>query len=191
MSRGRGPPSAPDPRGGEMWQPDPAWSRLGGGMGSSTEGVWLAAENGRDVVLKRLTAPRRGDPGELDNPRHFAYWRRAAEVDGSGLVAATPGLGPPARCGWRRTRRGRPWSRSTWPAPRPPACSSPGRWASSPPATCATPAGWPGTSCVTGSGAWSTRAAGTPWSAPPWRTSPTTSGEPGRPTWSGSRRCPR
>jgi hypothetical protein len=71
-----------------MWQPEPGWQRLASGLGASTAGVWLAG----DRVVKRLTAPLPGDPGELSDPRHFAYWRRSAEVAVSGVVAATPGL---------------------------------------------------------------------------------------------------
>jgi hypothetical protein len=57
--------------------------------------VWLAG----DQVVKRFTAPDAGDPGELSDPRHFAYWRRAAEVALSGVVTDTPGLraGPATR----------------------------------------------------------------------------------------------
>jgi hypothetical protein len=71
-----------------MWQPEPGWQRLTAGLGSSTAGVWLAG----DQVVKRLSAPVPGDPGELSNPRHFAYWRRSAEVALSGVVSRTPGL---------------------------------------------------------------------------------------------------
>lgn len=78
-----------------MWQPDPAWTRAPGAMGSSTAGVWLAELDGRPVVVKRLVAPRRHDPGELSDPRHCAYWRRAAEVDLCGLVLGTDGLCSP------------------------------------------------------------------------------------------------
>ena len=75
-----------------MWQPDPAWQPLPGGMGPSTVGVWSAWEAGRQVVVKRLEAPTAADPGELSSPRHFAYWRRASDVALSGIVVDTPGL---------------------------------------------------------------------------------------------------
>ena len=71
-----------------MWQPEPGWRRLPGGLGTATVGVWLAG----DRVVKRLSAPRHGDPAELSWPRHFAYWRRAAEVALSGVVERTTGL---------------------------------------------------------------------------------------------------
>ena len=71
-----------------MWQPEPGWQRLAAGPGESTTGVWLAG----DQVVKRLGAPVHGDPGELSDPRHFAYWRRSAEVALSGVVADTPGV---------------------------------------------------------------------------------------------------
>ncbi|MFZ2501672.1 MAG: phosphotransferase [Nocardioides sp.] len=75
-----------------MWQPDPAWTALPGGMGPSTVGVWSAVEGGREVVVKRLEAPAAHDPAELSHPRHFAYWRRASDVALSGIVVDTPGL---------------------------------------------------------------------------------------------------
>jgi len=71
-----------------MWQPEPGWQRLAAGLGSSTAGVWLAG----DRVVKRLIAPLPGDPVELSDPRHFAWWRRPADVALSGAVEATPGL---------------------------------------------------------------------------------------------------
>lgn len=75
-----------------MWQPEPGWQRLSGGMGASTFGVWLAG----DQVVKRIQAPLPGEPGGLSDPRHFAYWRRAAEVAESGIVDDTVGLRSPA-----------------------------------------------------------------------------------------------
>jgi len=71
-----------------MWQPEPGWQQLAAGSGLSTAGVWLAG----DQVVKRLTAPLPGDPGELSDPTHFAYWRRPVDVASSGAVEATPGL---------------------------------------------------------------------------------------------------
>jgi hypothetical protein len=71
-----------------MWQPEPGWQVLTDGRGISTAGVWLAG----DQVVKRLTAPLPGDPKELCDPQHFAFWRRSAEVALSGLVSTTPGL---------------------------------------------------------------------------------------------------
>lgn len=71
-----------------MWQPEPGWQLLTAGLGASTAGVWLSG----DQVVKRFAAPVPGDPGEFSDPRHFAYWRRAAEVALSGVVATTPGL---------------------------------------------------------------------------------------------------
>src|SRR3546814_10067559 len=65
-----------------MWEPEPGWQRLSGGMGASTVGVW---RNG-DRVAKRIEAPLRGDPADLSDPAHFAWWRRAAEVAACGLV---------------------------------------------------------------------------------------------------------
>jgi hypothetical protein len=66
-----------------------------GGTGTSTIGVWRAVLGERPVAVKRLAAPAEHDPAELSDPRHFAYWRRAADVATSGIVAATPGLRGP------------------------------------------------------------------------------------------------
>jgi Phosphotransferase enzyme family len=82
-----------------MWQPEPEWRPLPGGMGPSTVGVWLAPGKGADVVVKRLEAPAVGDPTELSNPRHFAYWRRASDVALSGVVVDAPGLRSPRLVG--------------------------------------------------------------------------------------------
>jgi hypothetical protein len=59
--------------------------------------VWRTVLGDQPVVVKRLAAPREGDPAELSDPRHFAYWRRAADVVTAGLADATPGLRAPAR----------------------------------------------------------------------------------------------
>lgn len=75
-----------------MWQPDPAWHPLPGSTGSSTVGVWRTALGGVPVAVKRLAAPLEHEPAELNEPGHFAYWRRAADVEISGVVAQTPGL---------------------------------------------------------------------------------------------------
>ncbi|KQY64375.1 MULTISPECIES: phosphotransferase [unclassified Nocardioides] len=71
-----------------MWQPEPGWQPVPGGMGTSTVGVWRCG----DQVVKRLQAPLPGDPGELSDRSHFAWWRRPAEVATSGVVDETPGL---------------------------------------------------------------------------------------------------
>jgi hypothetical protein len=78
-----------------MWQPQPGWHPLPGGTGASTVGVWRAVIDERAVAVKRIAAPGPDDPAELSDPRHFAYWRRAADVVTSGIVAATPGLRGP------------------------------------------------------------------------------------------------
>jgi hypothetical protein len=57
--------------------------------------VWRTVLGGQAVVVKRLAAPVPGDPAELSEPRHFAYWRRAADVVTAGLVDDTPGLRRP------------------------------------------------------------------------------------------------
>lgn len=74
-----------------MWQPEPGWQRLPG-AGPSTLGVWGAREGDLDVVVKRLVAPGPHDPPECRRPDHPAYWRRAADVATTGVVARTPGL---------------------------------------------------------------------------------------------------
>jgi hypothetical protein len=78
-----------------MWQPQPGWHPLPGGSGGSTVGVWRTVLGDQAVVVKRIAAPVEGDPPELSNPRHFAYWRRAADVITSDVVLATPGLRAP------------------------------------------------------------------------------------------------
>ncbi len=75
-----------------MWEPEPEWLALPGGAGPSTLGVWRAALGDQPVVIKRLAAPRPRDPDEFSDPRHFAYWRREADVLSTGIVAGTSGL---------------------------------------------------------------------------------------------------
>ena len=79
-----------------MWQPQPGWVALRAGSGGSTVGVWRTALGDQAVVVKRLAAPLEGDPPELSSPRHFAYWRRPADVVTAGLAVDTPGLRAPA-----------------------------------------------------------------------------------------------
>lgn len=78
-----------------MWQPEPGWLLVPGGTGTSTVGVWRTVRDDRPVVVKRILAPSEHDPAELSDPRHFAYWRRAADVVISGAVVTTPGLRGP------------------------------------------------------------------------------------------------
>jgi hypothetical protein len=63
-----------------------------GGTGTSTVGLWRASIGDRAVVVKRLAAPDRRDPPELSDPRHFAYWRREADVASFGLLDGAPGV---------------------------------------------------------------------------------------------------
>jgi hypothetical protein len=79
-----------------MWQPEPGWHALPGGSGTSTVGVWRTVLGGRPVVVKRLGAPTVHDPAELSDPRHFAYWRRPADVVTAGLALETDGLRAPS-----------------------------------------------------------------------------------------------
>jgi hypothetical protein len=79
-----------------MWQPEPGWHPLPGGGGASTVGVWRTVLGDRPVAVKRLARPQPGDPAELSDPRHFAYWRRPADVQATDEVTATPGLRGPA-----------------------------------------------------------------------------------------------
>src|SRR4051812_10323145 len=78
-----------------MWQPDPAWHPLPGGMGTSTLGLWRAVIGDQPVVVKRLVPPTDDDPPELADPRHFAYWRRPADAATSGSLDTSPGLRGP------------------------------------------------------------------------------------------------
>lgn len=80
-----------------MWQPHPGWHPLPGGSSPSTLGVWRAVVGEEPVAVKRLAAPGEHDPAELSDPRHFAYWRRAADVVTSGVLARSRGLRPPVR----------------------------------------------------------------------------------------------
>lgn len=74
-----------------MWQPEPGWSPLTG-AGPATVGVWSATQAGRAIVVKRLRCPDPHDaPGSLV-PGDVNYWRRAADVALSGVVAGAPGL---------------------------------------------------------------------------------------------------
>lgn len=75
-----------------MWEPEPGWYPLPGGTGTSTVGVWRAALGDQPVVIKRLARPRPHDPAEFDEPSHFAYWRREADVLSTGIVSGTDGL---------------------------------------------------------------------------------------------------
>jgi hypothetical protein len=75
-----------------MWQPEPGWHPMLGGTGTSTVGLWRASIGERAVVVKRLAAPDRHDPPELSDPRHFAYWRREADVASFGLLDGMPGV---------------------------------------------------------------------------------------------------
>lgn len=77
-----------------MWQPEPGWRRLPG-AGPSTVGLWAATESGREVVVKRLQEPEPHEAAGLFDPRDVNYWRRAADVALSGVVAAAPGLREP------------------------------------------------------------------------------------------------
>lgn len=71
-----------------MWQPEPAWQRLPGGLGSSS-GVWRTPGGS---IVKRLVPPSPADLPALGDPRSPAYWRREADVALGGLLAHTPGL---------------------------------------------------------------------------------------------------
>ncbi len=75
-----------------MWQPQPGWHALPGGRGPCTVGVWRAVLGDQAVVVKRLGVPQPGDPGELLDPHHFAWWRRDADVQATGIVEQTVGL---------------------------------------------------------------------------------------------------
>lgn len=63
-----------------MWQPDPEWTRIPGGRGTLTEGVWEASLDGEPCAVKRVRVPGPDDPVELESMQHPGYWRREAEV---------------------------------------------------------------------------------------------------------------
>jgi Phosphotransferase enzyme family len=75
-----------------MWHPEPGWRQLPGAAGPSTYGVWRSEAAGRQLVIKRLSAPGPHDPLELSNPRHPAYWRREVELALGQVIRDTPGL---------------------------------------------------------------------------------------------------
>lgn len=78
-----------------MWQPEPGWERLPG-AGPSTLGIWLAEEQGRRVVVKRLQTPEPYEHAAAVPPHDVNHWHRAVDVATSGVVASTPGvLGAP------------------------------------------------------------------------------------------------
>ena len=161
-----------------MWQPEPGWHALPGGTGTSTVGVWRAVLGDRPVAVKRLAAPAEHDPAELSDRRHFAYWRRAADVVTSGIVAATPGLRAPARRvgrGGRRRHHPRPGLGRGRRQQR--AVRRARAWAGSPAPTSATPRGWPAASSATGWSGSSAAAAGRRWPGPRSPTWPTTCGD--------------
>jgi hypothetical protein len=80
-----------DGSGAAAWQPEPGWQRLPG-AGPATVGLWSAHMGGRDVVVKRLARPDPHDGPAPLLPADVNYWRRAADVALSGVVADSPGL---------------------------------------------------------------------------------------------------
>jgi hypothetical protein len=77
-----------------VWEPDPAWQRLPGAGGPSSEGIWLAEDGGRTWVVKRLRRPEPGRP-DLTRPDHAGYWLREAQVALHPRLVDGPGLVPP------------------------------------------------------------------------------------------------
>lgn len=75
----------------EGWEPGAGWRPLPGAAG----GAWLVVSAGRELVVKRLTAPVPGDPPALRSPGHVSYWRREADVALSATVRSTHGLRGP------------------------------------------------------------------------------------------------
>ena len=164
-----------------MWQPEPGWQPLPGGTGRRRSACGGTARRPRRRRQAAARARTRDDPPSSATRRHFAYWRRAADVALSGVVAGHPGCAAPRRCASRRTPRASRSSRTGSRTPPPAGCSL---------APCARPVrrrrprrprrGWRATSCATGWPASSAAAAGRPWPAPPSPTSPTTCGAPRR-----------
>lgn len=74
-----------------MWQPEPGWQRLPG-AGPATVGVWSATMAGREVAVKRLQRPDPHEASGVLTPSDVNYWRRAADVALSGVVADAPGV---------------------------------------------------------------------------------------------------
>ena len=76
---------------GSGWQPEPGWQRLPG-AGPATLGVWAATIGGRDGRRQAAARPDPHDAPGVRNPHDVNYWRRAADVALSGVVADAPGL---------------------------------------------------------------------------------------------------
>jgi aminoglycoside phosphotransferase (APT) family kinase protein len=76
-----------------MWQPDPSWRPLRGVGGPGSAGLWLAEEEGRRWVVKRLSAPDERTRALLD-PSYVGWWRREAEVALHPNVVNGPGVVP-------------------------------------------------------------------------------------------------
>jgi len=78
-----------------MWQPEPGWTPLRQGAGTSTVGLWRAEHHGQPAVVKRMALPQAGDPSLLSDPTHTGYWRREAEVALHPDVVTGPGVVTP------------------------------------------------------------------------------------------------
>jgi hypothetical protein len=78
-----------------MWEPEPGWTPLRPGGGTSTVGLWRAEVDGGTAVIKRLGRPTDDDPRVLSDPTHAGYWRREAEVALEPGLVDGPGLVPP------------------------------------------------------------------------------------------------
>lgn len=78
------------------WAPGRDWIPLTGAGGPSTGGVWRVLRRGHSPqVVKRLIAPQSSTEPE-QNPHHFRWWRREADVGRTGIVVTTCGLAAPA-----------------------------------------------------------------------------------------------
>ena len=176
-----------------MWQPEPGWHPLPG-RHRDVHGGRLA-DRARWPAGRRQAArgAHRQDPAELSDPRHFAYWRRAADVVTARVgLDATPGLRAPRLTSVEEDAEGitlvQDWVEDA--ANSGLFCAvSLGRFAGA----------------DLGDHAWLARGpaprpdgarrsaavAGRPWPGPRWLTSPTTSGGAAPRCWTSSTRCRR
>ena len=73
------------------WQPEPGWQPLPG-AGPATAGVWSATSVAATSSSSACAAPDPVDAHGALVPADVNYWRRAADVALSGVVAGSPGL---------------------------------------------------------------------------------------------------
>ena len=122
----------------DMWQPEPGWLLVPGGTGTSTWGCGARSATTGRSSSSGSRRPSEHDPPELSDPRHFAYWRRAADVSCPARSTRRRACARRSSRRSRRTTRGSPWCRTGSRTPPTAGCSPRTRWAGSPAPTSAT-----------------------------------------------------